>query len=952
MMKNMTSLKKTLPLLFLFVLGHVAASAASKLYVSDFTIAPNTEKELELNFDTDATDINLIEVDITLPAGLSFVDYGDNTFFLANDDRFPGAMTTLNRRTKHLMIAGTGVDIQGSKGAVATFKVKAAGSSSLAATSILELSNAKVRHADKSYEDVEAGSANVTRVDPSTAGHAMELSFAKSSIEMNAGETTEVEVNMTNPETMITGLTAKLNTSAGLAILGVKGTERMAKIDYNAETGIFVYQGSVVNGESGAVVKIVLQAASDYSGSATLTLSNISAATLTSTGIEQDNLTLDVTINSNAVAFAFSNSYVMMNPGDSKDIVVTMTSDITFRMMEARLVLPAGITAQLKKGDRLAAAPNYNANTGKIAYTAGIKNTEGSLFIITLTASDEFTTAGQVLLNGIVLSTSSSATYEPAAISLDAKPYDNAAKAEAEAIAKTLQDALNALGEDAVKYGFENDAQAIQEAIDNLKKEIEDTYNNGTISTETIKNKAEEIKNATEQLNAKIANCKAYDKLTSEVNTLKDKLTAAISGIAAEVADQFTDAIAAIEKLINDAQAALDAAKEAISLTDESTIENKTAIEEAISQLSTDAAAAKQAYDEELAAIAKKQANDEAYNRLTAELDALDVALNAAETTINEDAADVKDTYLEQLAELQTQVDAAREALEAANEAVALTEESTNGVLPTQEQINAIVAAAKEAQDNYILPGDIDKDGQVSMEDFFTWINVFMMEEDAIENVDLWDIKRENTPELYEQYKKYDVNNDGKFTVLDAQTIFNLALGIDMGDSFTRLMNNQPTITMFVQATTMSNDITRYTLHFEGSLDYSAFQVKVAMSEGMIVVGENVDATNMVMRTNSIDNNHYMIGYTDNSVTANHQLLSIDVKGKGTVNFEDLCLSTANAKAIVVNMGGTTSISSTQNAQPSVDKCYDLNGKLQKGMKKGLNIVRDMTGNVKKVVVK
>lgn len=861
MMKNITSLKKTLALLFLMILGHVAANAAGKVYVNDFTIAPNTEKELELNFDTDAADINLIEVDITLPDGLTFVDYGNNDYFHADDDRFPGAITSLNKATRHLMIAGTGINVQGTSGAVATFKVKAGGSSSLAATSVLSVSNAKVRHADKSYEEVEAGSAIVTRVDPSTAGHAMELYFNSSSAEMSAGETVEVEVNMANPETMITGLTAKVSVSEGLSILGVKAAERLSSITYNAETGVFAYQGTVVEGDNGTVVKLVIQAASDYSGAATVTLSNISAATLTSTGIEQDNLTLNVTVNSNAVSFAFSDSYVMMNPGDSKDIVVTMTSDIAFTMMEARLVLPEGITAEVKKGDRLKANPTYNATTGKIVSTVFNKEvTEGSLMVITLTANDAFTAAGQVQLNGIVLSTISSATYEPAAISLDVKPYDNATKAVADNIVKELQEALDALTEDAKNYDLDSEAQAIQEAIDNLKAEIETTYNNGTIDGDAISAKAEEIKNATDQLAAKIEESKAAER---------------------------------------------------------------------------------------------QQANDEAYARLKAELDALDNAISAATSTILEEAPNVGTPYIDQLLEMQKKVDAAREALEAANDAVELTAESTNGELPTQEEINAVVAAAKEAQSKFVMPGDIDENNSVDFDDFDAWILVFLMEDDAIEQVDLWDITREGNPEEYEKYKKYDVNGDGKFTVVDAQYIFNMALGIDMSSTEARVQANAatPVATMTTSATAMGNGVTRYSFTLEGDQAYTSFQMKVMMDEGMDISNENALAGDMTLKSNTVGNCHFLLGYSNNAQAINGQLLYIDVKGNGNVKFQNMALSTTNALSVSVSMGETTGINVVKEGQQN-ESTYDLNGKRLASTKKGLNIVRNINGSAKKVMVK
>ena len=299
-MKTFTnSLASRLTALVVAVLGMSATAAAeSKVYVEDFSISANEEKEIALNLDTDATDISILEGDIQLPTGLTLVDYGTNQWFKPEDSRWTGmALATYNSSSKHLILAGVGSTVTGTEGAVAKFKVKAA--ASLGASTTIALSNFKIN----STTAITSANATVTRSDAESAGIAMTMSLSETKVQINKGDTKEVQVLMNNPGTSVSGIQATVAVTTGVTIQSITKTDRLSStLTYNAATGVIMYFGAAATGEEGAILTITLKADADYEGDATLTISGINGTTPSSVNLPQEDLTLNISVVDEAAA--------------------------------------------------------------------------------------------------------------------------------------------------------------------------------------------------------------------------------------------------------------------------------------------------------------------------------------------------------------------------------------------------------------------------------------------------------------------------------------------------------------------------------------------------------------------------------------------------------------------------------------------------------------------------
>ena len=190
-----------------------------------------------------------------------------------------------------------------------------------------------------------------------------------------------------------------------------------------------------------------------------------------------------------------------------------------------------------------------------------------------------------------------------------------------------------------------------------------------------------------------VANNEAYTRLTADIAALQAKLDAAEAQInkeCAAVAGQYTETIAALQADVDSITAAVKAQYEAIELTAESKIDG-TAIESGITAMVEAAVAGQQ----------KVVANNEAYTRLTADIAALQAKLDAAETQISDECADVAGNYAETIEGLQADIDSITAEVKAQYEALELTAESAIDGAAIEAAISEMVETAVAGQEAY-----------------------------------------------------------------------------------------------------------------------------------------------------------------------------------------------------------------------------------------------------------
>ena len=410
---------------FLVLAITTLTAAAADVYISDFSIKAGETKLIAVNFDSERTDLKRLEGTITLPTGLTAMNQGTTTNYLwmtADATRTNGALAQYNTGTGAAAVLAFGTPFNAGTGAIAYIKVSA--STDLADVSTITLSNFRATTTGNATVNLTSQNCTVTREagtgtgdDPSQQTSDLAFSFSPATLTMTAGEVKQVEVQMANGMTA-TGMQADLVASTGLSIQSVTKSSRLSGWNYNPTLGRIVSVGAI-SGNEGTVFTVSLKADDDFSGAATLKLTNLATTDAGATSYQAEDVILPVTVQSQQnVALAFGSTQVNLNPGESTTVDVTLTSEVDLTGFMGTLTLPTGITATVGKGAIINSAPMYNTTTGMLAYLSGITAREGVLFTLTLTADDTFTADGTLTLTNISTTTASALSIVPADINL------------------------------------------------------------------------------------------------------------------------------------------------------------------------------------------------------------------------------------------------------------------------------------------------------------------------------------------------------------------------------------------------------------------------------------------------------------------------------------------------------------------------------------------------------
>lgn len=218
------------------------------------------------------------------------------------------------------------------------------------------------------------------------------------------------------------------------------------------------------------------------------------------------------------------------------------------------------------------------------------------------------------------------------------------------------------------------------------------------------------------------------------------------------------------------------------------------------------------------------------------------------------------------------------------------------------------------------IPGDVTASGEVQMDDV----------EDFIEDILNGDVP---TDPSTDDFIRYDANQDGRIDIADAQAILNLAMGLN-ADGTPKVLGvrrNAPAaqtaqVTMSMERTDLGNGIVRYALNVKGNVIFTGFQADV-VTNGTIV-SEALAVNGMTMRSATMKNGVRRILGLPGSVEqeADGTLAYVSVQGGDALSFENVVLTTADARSIPVT-SIATGINAINNGQLTIDNCYDLSGR-------------------------
>ena len=221
------------------------------------------------------------------------------------------------------------------------------------------------------------------------------------------------------------------------------------------------------------------------------------------------------------------------------------------------------------------------------------------------------------------------------------------------------------------------------------------TFSNTLAASESVEYALDITDSKVVVTSLKMGNDAAYAKLTEEVAALQKSLDDAKAKVAEEckdVAENFTEAVAAIQAQIDAIKKDIDTKNAACDLTEESTLDAEAvkAVNDAIAKYLEDAATAQANFE-------KKAANDAAYAKLSDEIAAVQARFDEVVKTIEKDYAMVAAQFAETEAGIQNDIDAVAEDLKAKADRIELDENSTVDLAAIKTAIEKLLTDAKDA---------------------------------------------------------------------------------------------------------------------------------------------------------------------------------------------------------------------------------------------------------------
>ena len=425
--------------------------------------------------------------------------------------------------------------------------------------------------------------------------------------------------------------------------------------------------------------------------------------------------------------YTAADTLAIKTDGTSKKVSLVLDNFINVRGMQALITLPQGLSFEVKDngkpkfeyGSRLPQNATISSNMtsdGKLKIavagmtTENFAGTTGEVLAFYVKADETLALKSDLVINDVIVSNENGnafGLYDEVKLSVTNSylAHYTPAKALVDSLRNLYNEAVDSIAANAANVKDNEDILAAEAAIvakiDSLQKVVDDSYANETLveGLADVQAGADDIATSIKALveNALAAqagkeavNEEAYKRLTAQITSLQTELDAAKETINTEckdVASQFTEVVDSIQTRITEISDSVKTAYEAVELTAESTIDSLS-VKASIAQLLVDAKAAQ----------AIVTANEAAYNRLTDEIASLQTELDAARETINTECKDVASQFTEMVDSIQTRITEISDSVKAAYEVGELTAESTIDSQSVKDSIEKLLSEAKAAQ--------------------------------------------------------------------------------------------------------------------------------------------------------------------------------------------------------------------------------------------------------------
>lgn len=387
------------------------------LIIEDFSVKPGKTKIMPVLLENEVTQFSGISFEMTIPEGLTVAD---DAFELT--DRAPNHnlnITSLSENSYKVEVKGKyGRLFTGTSGAVLNIEVAA--DRTFEGQAVINVSNVRLLEPNSDVTTLDNFNVTVT----ADGVFVPENLFYINDFEITPGQTLQVPVIMNNEATPVAGFQLKLEMPDGLTAHGVTLSDRkteshqvMANTNGNiVSIAAFSYPVANFSGNSGEVMYVNVTASRNFSGTATIHVTDVvlTSADEVETLIDD----FDVNVTANGVYVPSDNlsiSDFTIAPGRSTQVPVVLTNEtVEVNAVEFDLEVPQelSVASQARLGERANGHMVTITQQGSLLHVEELSNPvaaftgdDGNIMFLKLNAVREFTGSAVINVKNVVLKT-------------------------------------------------------------------------------------------------------------------------------------------------------------------------------------------------------------------------------------------------------------------------------------------------------------------------------------------------------------------------------------------------------------------------------------------------------------------------------------------------------------------------------------------------------------------
>ncbi len=387
------------------------------LIIEDFSVKPGKTKIMPVLLENEVTQFSGISFEMTIPEGLTVAE---DAFELT--DRAPNHnlnITSLSENSYKVEVKGKyGRLFTGTSGAVLNIEVAA--DRTFEGQAVINVSNVRLLEPNSDVTTLDNFNVTVT----ADGVFVPENLFYINDFEITPGQTLQVPVIMNNEATPVAGFQLKLEMPDGLTAHGVALSDRKTEshqVIANTNGNIvsiaaFSYPVANFSGNSGEVMYINVTASRNFSGTATIHVTDVvlTSADEVETLIDD----FDVNVTANGVYVPSDNlsiSDFAIAPGRSTQVPVVLTNEtVEVNAVEFDLEVPQelSVASQARLGERANGHMVTITQQGSLLHVeessnpvAAYTGDDGNIMFLKVNAVREFTGSAVINVKNVVLKT-------------------------------------------------------------------------------------------------------------------------------------------------------------------------------------------------------------------------------------------------------------------------------------------------------------------------------------------------------------------------------------------------------------------------------------------------------------------------------------------------------------------------------------------------------------------